>query len=117
MGGCHLIIADSFTWPKVKLTLYKKTFNNSFRNPKLNGLCYPAFVLPVGLTVKEDCINKPHLTAGQYVQNVREDKGISLRKFADMIKKTLTLVSRFGRDDEISPSTVTLHSDGYRGGN
>jgi transcriptional regulator with XRE-family HTH domain len=53
-------------------------------------------------------MNKPHLTAGQYVRSVREDKGISLRKFAQMIGKTPTFVSRFERDDNMPPAEATL---------
>jgi transcriptional regulator with XRE-family HTH domain len=49
-------------------------------------------------------------TAGQVVREAREKKGISLRQFAGRIGKTPTFVSRFERDDDISPSEETLQT-------
>lgn len=52
---------------------------------------------------------KAGVSIGQYVRQVREARGFSLRAFAQMIGKTPTFVSRFERDDDMKPSEETLH--------
>lgn len=53
---------------------------------------------------------KASVSIGQYVRQVRESRGFSLRAFAQMIGKTPTFVSRFERDDDMKPSEETLRT-------
>jgi len=51
---------------------------------------------------------EPDFLIGDYVRQVRTERGLSLRAFAQKIGKTPTFVSRFERNDDVMPSEETL---------
>jgi transcriptional regulator with XRE-family HTH domain len=55
-------------------------------------------------------VKQKDVPIGEYVREVRESLGISLRQFAVQIGKTPTFVSRFERDDDVAPSEETLQT-------